>query len=350
MIGRLKRLTFCGLFGIAASCMLTYFVYQDKKAYWQETACRTFRTMIVQELLKRDTMNIYFATECLQPSIVESVDLKEEPIEVSLQSQYGTKKFAIPFEKHTHNIVRSSEVRLLHTVALESFPFVPDSLNLFWTGLLMEDGFPGQTAVRVSVSDWWEHEQTTCSDDSSFIARCDSIVSCYLGYRCEVGATGYVYLPWWHVHTPLVWLVLCVVVLGCCLLGWYWNPCMVSYFTRFKKDASAMATAQPSSVYLLEEGFSFDTDSGELHRGDTLLKLTPTLARLLRAFLEADRYTLSSNEILDSVWPEGNVTPGNVHTAIKRLRAALAQISDWTVVNTNLCYQLKKSGRATSGR
>lgn len=94
-------------------------------------------------------------------------------------------------------------------------------------------------------------------------------------------------------------------------------------------------------VYRLEDDLFFNADSGVLYRVDNRVKLTATLARLLQSFLDAEDYRLSVNGIMELLWPDGSVTPGNVHTVITRLRKALSEVSDWGIENKNLCYQLK---------
>lgn len=94
-------------------------------------------------------------------------------------------------------------------------------------------------------------------------------------------------------------------------------------------------------VYRLEDDLFFDADSGVLYRVDNRVKLTATLARLLQAFLDAEDYRLSVNGIMELLWPDGSVTPGNVHTVITRLRKALSEVSDWGIENKKFCYQLK---------
>lgn len=40
-----------------------------------------------------------------------------------METEYGKKNFVIPYEKHTHNIIRSSDQRMLYTYLLYKDPW-----------------------------------------------------------------------------------------------------------------------------------------------------------------------------------------------------------------------------------
>ena len=94
-------------------------------------------------------------------------------------------------------------------------------------------------------------------------------------------------------------------------------------------------------TYRLEEGVYFDADSRLLKKGDDVVKLAPLLARLLQGFLDAENYTLSNDEILHLLWPDGSGTQDKLYQNIKRLRNYLSKISICTVEGEKFVYHLK---------
>lgn len=85
-----------------------------------------------------------------------------------------------------------------------------------------------ETVVRISVADWDERETYTFSDDSLYMLKPDSLMSCYLGYRCEIGVTGYLYYSWLNIFTAKDKILLCALVLCCFLLFFCKNTLLKS--------------------------------------------------------------------------------------------------------------------------
>lgn len=336
--------------GIISACITGYFLYQYKAGLWKAQACSTLRTALKQELQKRDSKDIYFATSGNTSLPSDSIDIKKEPIKVTIESEYGKKDFFIPYDKHIHNIERPSDIRALHSCILAMAPLKADSLNMVWENLLVPIGFPGRTNVRISVVDWWEHETYAYSGDSLYVTKSDSLITYYLGYCCEIGVTGYMHYPWWKAFTTKDKILLCIIVL-CCFLLFFIQEHIVRVYRRFfvkevpvivEKEIPVIAVEKSQAhIYQLEDDLYFDADSGKLSRTDACVMLSSLPAKLLQGFLEAENYLLSNNEIMELLWQDGTGTSERVHTAITRLRKELSKISNWEIANGNSSYRLK---------
>lgn len=351
-----QMLLICIAIGIIAAIIIGWFLYQNRMEFWKTQARSAFRVALGEELQKRNEVDVYFSSSGNIRLPDDSIDIKKEPIKVCVESEYGIREFFIPYEKHSHNIERSLDVRASYSYVLYKSPLQADSLNRIWDRLLEEMNYFGKTVVRISVTDWDERETYTYSDDSLYMLKPDSLISYFLGYRCEIGVTGYLYYSWLNIFTVKDEILLCALVLNCFLLS-FLKECILKVYRRFfvkevtveipvpifiEKEIPIIAVNRSEAyVYRLEDDLFFDADSGVLYRVDNRVKLTATLARLLQVFLDAEDYRLSANEIMELLWPDGSVTQGNVHTVITRLRKALSEISDWRIENKNLCYQLK---------
>ena len=354
--GRRQMLLIYVAIGIIAAVITGWFVYQNRMEYWETQARSAFRVALGKELQKRNEVDVYFSSSGNIRLPDDSIDIKKEPIKVEMESEYGKKDFFVPYEKYFHNVEQSSNLRGMHSYILHMFPLQADSLNRIWYRLLEEMNYSGKTVVRISVADWDERETYTFSDDSLYMLKPDSLMSCYLGYGCEIGVTGYLYYSWLNIFTAKDKILLCALVL-CCFLLFFLQEYIAKVYRRFfvkevtvektvpifvEKEIPMIAVDRSEAhVYRLEDDLFFDADSGVLYRVDNRVKLTATLARLLQAFLDAEDYRLSVNGIMELLWPDGSVTPGNVHTVITRLRKALSEVSDWGIENKKFCYQLK---------
>lgn len=345
--------------GLIAAVVTAWALYQNKLEFWQMQARSAFRAALMEELQKNDTTDVYYSMSGNRRLSNDPIDIPQEPIKVTMKSELGQKDFWIPYEKHIHNIEQPSDRRGIRSYLLHLYPLNADSLNTSWKNRLTGIGFSGTTATRISVTDWWEQDSFTYSGDSLYPAKSDSLITYYLGYRCEVGATGYLYNPWW---VALSWkdMGLSAALIALCILLFFMQGYVNKVYLRFfakrkpiviekevpviieKEVPVAVGCEHHLPIYRLEEGVYYDADARMLKKGDKTLKLMPLSAKLLQGFLEAaDDYRLSNDEILHLLWPDGSGTLDRLHQNIKRLRDCLSRISSCTIENENSAYRLK---------
>ena len=96
-----------------------------------------------------------------------------------------------------------------------------------------------------------------------------------------------------------------------------------------------------SHIYQLENGVYFDLEDSSLKVSDKEPEhLYPQSKLLLKAFLDAENNSLSSEEIMSLLWPDGNGTLNKVHQAITRLRSSLTKVSQIMLFNEGYTYHL----------
>jgi DNA-binding winged helix-turn-helix (wHTH) protein/TolB-like protein len=70
--------------------------------------------------------------------------------------------------------------------------------------------------------------------------------------------------------------------------------------------------------------FTFDPDSGELRRGDEVIRLTPQTAQVLQVLLERAGLVVSRNELRERIWPDTTVEfDQGLSFCVRQLRIAL---------------------------
>lgn len=334
-----KLLLMYAMIGVLGACVTGYFLYQNKVKYWKQQAYDTFRIALKQELKKRNSINVYFATS-------GSINLPEDVTEskvVTMKSRYGKREYVIPYLKHHHNIETNIQQRGLHSVILEKHPLNADELNNVWDSLLVEMRFRGRTETRISVTDLSERETCTYSDKR--YAKADSLISCYIGYRSEIGVTGYIHCSLWEVFSAKDLILLCVLFVGCVSLFFIDKYVVLLYRRFFVKMMPIIAPQEVEAhIYQLEDNMFFDSSSRRLWNANAEEIVTPQPAILLQGFLEAEGWKLTNEEIMQLLWQGKAVPIDRLHSAVNRLRLHLKRVSNsWTIENANFAYQLKKS-------
>lgn len=334
-----KLLLMYAMIGILGACVTGYFLYQNKVKYWKQQAYDAFPIALKQELKKRDSINVYFATS-------GNVNLPEEVTEsksVTMESESGKREYEIPYLKMLHNIGTNSLQKGIHSIKLEKHPLNADELNNVWDSLLVEMGFRGRTGTRVSVTDLSERETCTYSDKR--YAKADSLISRYIGYRNEVGVTGYIHCSLWEVFSAKDLILLCVLFLGCVSLFFIDKYVVLLYRRFFVKMMPIIAPKEVEAhIYQLEDNMFFDSSSRRLWNADVEEIVAPQPAILLQGFLDAEGWKLTNEEIMQLLWEGAAVQSDRLHSAVNRLRSHLKKVSNnWTVENANFAYQLKKS-------
>lgn len=56
----LELLLICMVIGIIAACITGYFLYENKKEYWEVQARDTFDEALTEEMQKRSGMEVFF--------------------------------------------------------------------------------------------------------------------------------------------------------------------------------------------------------------------------------------------------------------------------------------------------
>lgn len=349
-----KLLLICVTIGLVAAITTAYFLHQNKKEYWNEYARKSFAEVLRGELQKREMKDVPYVSWGMASSSSKGTFQNDSLKEVTITTAAGEKTYRIPAFKLDRNIEDNLKMRMLHSYILEMHPLVADSLNLGWTKLLQEMGFPGKNIVRVSVIDLLEHETEYYSGDSLVVNKADSLFSYYVGYRSEVEITGFLYLPWWKTFFLKDLVLLCSILMICFLLPFlfmYINRLYHTYFFKteikteikvVEKPIPVLITEKSSvHVYQLEAGVVFDYDSREIRKNGQVELLTSQIADLLKLFLEAENYLLTTVAIAEAFWPNTMDAKNNIYSAIKKLRMNLSHISLCTVDNKNSSYQLK---------
>jgi len=328
---------------------ITYALYQNGAKYWREQASATFRQALELELQKRDTV-LVFHKESMGYSTF-SLD-EPSPESITVIDDLGEREYMISKKKFDHSLVKEGLKRSILSILLEDYPLIPDTLNKMWDSLLVSTDIPVKTRTRVSVTDFQERTSVAHSENISGLLSADSLLSYYLGERCEVEATGFISYGWYEAFSGWGYLAICLPWIIFAFLFFSREKIMFileKWFIKHKiitvkTIVPVIAVkAEESHIYQLEEGVFFDTEEKVLKDARLTKKLAPQVAYLLKLFLESEGYRLSTGKIDEALWPDGSGTQDRIYTVIRRLRKSLDGITHLVVDYENDVYQLKSS-------
>lgn len=333
----------------------TFLVHQK----WDEQARTTFKTALLQELQKRDTLSIPYISNWTAISALEEVN--PGVVEIALDS--GKRKYEIPCFKFENSLVKGGIQRGLLTALLDESPLDADSLHGTWNKLLKESDIFLKIHTRITVWDFQEQPSSAFSKNVQKFSQTDSLLSYYMGFRCEVEATGYASCEWWWLLSDWRLLAIGGVCAGIELLFFIFGKMYCYRKNRQPEEVEQeglpviVVTAEQSPVYQLGEHTFFDVERMELIKEEQVVKLTPQTAVLLEKFLQAEGHTLSTSLISETLWPNGSGSQERIHTLIRRLRKSLGELTALQIKFKNDSYHLiiphfieKKLGQCLSVR
>lgn len=353
------RKSFLGRIGIIVCAVATgvyvYTLYRDcmrRAAEWNVQAQDAFVEALGEELLKRKDISI--SVMSVGTSGMATLEIPYQDT-VTVRSRYGEHKYWNPRVKFDNSVIKETHKRMLLSCVLEKSPLDPAALNRSWDSLLVEKSIAAVTGIRLSTTDLLKKTSVVYSPDSTQVLRGDSLLSRYLGFRCEVEATGFVSYPWRQLLeagpsvAPLLLLWGCFFLLLLChrrIAAFLRRRFMKKETVAYEEKIVIARKMYPEEVveqpryYELADGTLLDVKENCLSNGGKVQRLRPQSVVLLKLFLSSKHHRLTAEEIDWELW-KGKGTPNQLNVALSRLRGDLKEISLLVIVLEKEYYCLK---------
>ena len=345
--------------GAVVVSLMACSIYRSQLHFWQERSEETFVLTLQSEMVRRGGHTVYRMDETeITLGGVDSLDRGLKTYRAEITDGQVSMEVNVSTEQHIYNIDPRFAVRRAHSKILRNGqPLRADRLQERWNETLAADGWTGRTAVRVRTTDAHGRVRQVNSLGYDRMARADSLLTRYIGVASEVGVTGYLHLSWWQALTKTDVASMILILSVCALLASLREEAVACY-RRLRKRQTDKATGvddKPDVVYVVAPSpqlgpVVFQLDATTQYDTSTCLlsgihgenRLTPLPDRLLQAFLGANDYSLTHNQIYDLLWPgPNNYYPQRLHTTITRLRAILDHTAGWTIESYGGVYRLK---------
>lgn len=324
--------------------------YYHELPMWNAEAEKNFEKALIFEVKKRGEV----PTWIMSVNSTEGIQLLKDsfPGFVVLDSECGKRTFQIPKEKYEHNLVKESSKSLLLSILLEDYPISVDTLKLHWDSLLLEKHILADTYIRYAVTDLSEHTTTTYSKNRGANIQADSLLSRYLGARCEVEATGFISYNFWGTIGWRQWVLLFFPLIAFVVLVFSYERLLAYVGDRFRRQGNIIgenvrvhhANMEKTTIYDLGDGALFDSSQGFLLKDGMMVgKMTPQVCVLLKAFLNAEKNSLTAKQICHEVWNDADGSE-KLYMLISRLRKAVKVVSLDVIFDGKGTYMLRKVG------
>lgn len=328
------------------TCWAIWAVYQYRFRNWNDQVRKAFSDVIEEELHERGGIEVEFYGTTEIPSSEKKV-----PERVAVTGDKGRREYLIPLYKYNHSIVKETANRMLCSLIIEESPLIADSLNMRWSELMKKSGNLENTAVRISIADLKEKVSVASSQNYSSFTLSDSLISYYIGYRCEAEVTGFVQCGWWRILGKF-WCSAFVLFLSIIILSYTFcekiKTVLSGCFIRKKIVEKEILVPMPvipvekekECIYQLGSNCFYDANTHIFRNGSEEVILTKLHSILMKAFLDAEEHKLTLSEIDKILW-NGTGTNGRIHKTVGRLRLSLSEISNIAIENVSYAYQLK---------
>ena len=329
----------CAAIGYVAG---QYRDYRAEKTEWNAVAEETFRQALAMEVDWRSKIPVYHSGSGAEGTF----PLKRElPDSITITSSaYGSRRYALSKEKYRHNLCQTSYENFSISYLLQEYPLVLDSLYIHWDSLLCQREVDATTAIRYAYTDWGEYTDTLFSPAS---AATDSLLTCYLGVRCEAEFTGYVGYGSIYRHWGVTnWLILFLLLAAS--VGFPY-ACRTAYrfagrkFTQREILHVADVRIEDAEIYQLADGITYDIVNRTICQGNFSCQLPPQSGMLFVLFLRAEGHRLTSDEIDRALWG-GKGSRNQLFSTIRRLRSKLEKSRlPLKIIKESDSYQLKNA-------
>lgn len=139
------------------------------------------------------------------------------PLTISIMTETGSRQYKVDVAKSRKNLSQISRERSLHSVICSEKQLSPMTLSQTWADSLQTQHILARVAIEIVIKDlenrilYRKSQTVNLSPELKFVV--------YLGERCEIEVSGFLYYTWWSVcryhffpFGMIVGIALCLIV------------------------------------------------------------------------------------------------------------------------------------------
>ena len=200
-----------------------------------------------------------------------------------------------------------------------SYAIQADTIQAIWEALLREKKITLPISLRIDYD--WEseyHTQTT-TDTLSQKSHCHASPYYYIGNLFEYTLHGYIQTSMLRLFFHSLNGANLFTVIGyLCILV------LLLFIRKLKKKENSLKNRlNDPNLYYFNDFIVYNKKKKELYVKEKKLKLRNQVALFFTLFIESEEHTLTQDQMLQAIWPEGNGTDEKRRTLLRDLRSAL---------------------------
>ena len=190
--------------------LISYYFFQRNKKLMRIKAENLFTQVLKDEMKKKgEELDLFYSFSGISSDTI--------PLTISIMTETGSRQYKVDVAKSRKNLSQISRERSLHSVICSEKQLSPMTLSQTWADSLQTQHILARVAIEIVIKDlenrilYRKSQTVNLSPELKFVV--------YLGERCEIEVSGFLYYTWWSVcryhffpFGMIVGIALCLIV------------------------------------------------------------------------------------------------------------------------------------------
>ena len=190
--------------------LISYYFFQRNKKLMRIKAENLFTQVLKDEMKKKgEELDLFYSFSGISSDTI--------PLTISVMTETGSRQYKVDAGKSRKNLSQISRERSLHSVICSEKQLSPMTLSQTWADSLQTRHILARAAIQIVTTDLENNTLYKKSRTVNLSPELKFVV--YLGERCEIEVSGFLYYTWWSVcryhffpFGMIVGIALCLIV------------------------------------------------------------------------------------------------------------------------------------------
>ena len=204
------RLLLCILGIVLLAFLVSLYFFQRNRKLMHIKAENLFTQVLKDEMKKKgEELDLFYSFSGISSDTI--------PLTISIMTETGSRQYKVDAGKSRKNLSQISRERSLHSVICSEKQLSPMTLSQTWADSLQTRHILARAAIQIVTTDLENNTLYKKSRTVNLSPELKFVV--YLGERCEIEVSGFLYYTWWSVcryhffpFGMIVGIALCLIV------------------------------------------------------------------------------------------------------------------------------------------
>ena len=204
------RLLLCIVGIVLLAFLVSLYFFQRNRKLMHIKAENLFTQVLKDEMKKKgEELDLFYSFSGISSDTI--------PLTISIMTETGSRQYKVDAGKSRKNLSQISRERSLHSVICSEKQLSPMTLGQTWADSLQTRHILARVAIQIVTTDLENNTLYKKSRTVNLSPELKFVV--YLGERCEIEVSGFLYYTWWSVcgyhffpFGMIVGVALCLIV------------------------------------------------------------------------------------------------------------------------------------------